>query len=110
MSSDLHGKTITPELRSQWLAERLPRLGASEIAAAIGLNLYDSQLRLWLMKTGKLPPKEQTEPMELGTLLEPAILGLYTHYTGHVITNQQVFFVSQEHDFLSATLDGITSD
>lgn len=108
--NQLHGQTITPELRDEWLEARKTRLGASEIAAAIGINQYDSMLRLWLTKTNRLPPKEETTEMEMGNLLEPVILDLYQRRTGNKITQTQVFCISDTHDYLCATLDGITSE
>lgn len=110
MTSLLHGQQVTPDRRDEWLEARKSRIGASEIASCIGINQYDSQLRIWLTKTGKLPPKEVTPEMEVGSVLEPAILELYQIRTKKTITQTQMFFVSHEHDFLCATLDGITSD
>jgi putative phage-type endonuclease len=95
-------------MREEWLGERAYRLGASETASAIGVNQYESQLRLWLTKTGKLPAKEANEAMEIGSAMEPVILDLYSRRTGNKIARTQVFHVSDEHDFLCATLDGIT--
>src|SRR5690606_13710999 len=57
---------------------------SSDAAAAVGLNPYKSQLELWMEKTGRdadLPkpdPKDTTEPVYWGTLLEPIVAESYT--------------------------------
>lgn len=61
--------------RDDWLEVRRTGIGSSDAAAAIGLNPYQSQLELWIQKTGKgdlLPvvdPNDDTSPMFWGTLL-----------------------------------------
>ncbi|HMY01400.1 MAG TPA: YqaJ viral recombinase family protein, partial [Agitococcus sp.] len=39
--------------RSEWLAVRKQGIGGSDAAAAVGLNPYQSQLELWMIKTGR---------------------------------------------------------
>ena len=39
--------------RENWLAVRKQGIGASDAAAAVGLNPYQSQLELWMVKTGR---------------------------------------------------------
>ena len=38
--------------REQWLDVRRRGIGSSDAAAAVGLNPYQSQLELWMQKTG----------------------------------------------------------
>jgi hypothetical protein len=48
--------------RDDWLEVRRTGIGSSDAAAAIGLNPYQSQLELWMQKTGKgdlLPVRSQ---------------------------------------------------
>ena len=74
--------------REEWLQVRKKGLGSSDAAAAVGLNPYQSQLELWLVKTGRdgnLPkddPNDETSPMYWGTLLEPIVAAHYTKRTG----------------------------
>jgi putative phage-type endonuclease len=56
-------------------------IGASEIAAIIGLNPYASPWDIWLRKTGQAPDVDQTEAMEWGLRLEPAIRQKYADTT-----------------------------
>ena len=39
--------------RETWLDVRRQGIGSSDAAAAVGLNPYQSQLELWMHKTGK---------------------------------------------------------
>ena len=64
-------------------------IGSSDAAAAVGLNPYQSQLELWLIKTGRdsglptIDPNDETSPMYWGTLLEPIVASHYTKRTGN---------------------------
>jgi len=75
--------------REEWLRVRKNGIGSSDAAAAVGLNPYQSQLELWLIKTGrdaglpKVDPNDESFPMYWGTLLEPIVAEHYTKHTGH---------------------------
>lgn len=77
--------------REEWLQVRKKGLGSSDAAAAVGLNPYQSQLELWLVKTGRdgnLPkddPNDETSPMYWGTLLEPIVAAHYVKRTGNKV-------------------------
>ena len=64
--------------REDWLAVRKGGIGASDAAAAVGLNPYKFQLELWLEKTGrdaslpKIDPQDEESPAYWGTC-RPAI-------------------------------------
>jgi putative phage-type endonuclease len=72
-----------------WLTVRKTGIGSSDAAAAVGLNPYQSQLELWLIKTNrdanlpKIDPKDETSPMYWGTLLEPIVAAHYTRRSGN---------------------------
>jgi putative phage-type endonuclease len=65
--------------RDEWLAVRKGGIGSSDAGTAVGLNPYQSQLELWMIKTGRdaaLPqvdPNDEDSPMYWGTLLEPIV-------------------------------------
>lgn len=75
--------------RDEWLEVRKHGIGSSDAAAAVGLNPYQSQLELWLVKTGrdgglpKVDPHDEDSPMYWGTLLEPVVAAHYTKRTGY---------------------------
>ena len=74
--------------RESWLDVRRRGIGSSDAAAAVGLSPYQSQLELWMHKTGKadlLPsvdPNDEASPLYWGTLLEPIVAAHYTKRTG----------------------------
>ncbi|HEY8102864.1 MAG TPA: YqaJ viral recombinase family protein [Burkholderiaceae bacterium] len=73
--------------REDWLTVRKNGIGSSDAGAAVGLNPYQSQLELWMIKTGrdanlpKVDPNDETSPMYWGTLLEPIVAAHYTKRT-----------------------------
>lgn len=75
--------------RNEWLSVRKHGIGSSDAAAAVGLNPYQSQLELWLEKTGRdalLPksdPHDEDSPTYWGNILEPIVATHYTQRTGH---------------------------
>ncbi|GAB2458585.1 YqaJ viral recombinase family protein [Comamonas humi] len=77
--------------RETWLDVRRQGIGSSDAAAAVGLSPYQSQLELWMHKTGKadlLPkvdPSDETSPLYWGTLLEPIVAAHYTKRTGNKV-------------------------
>ncbi|MFZ6675568.1 YqaJ viral recombinase family protein [Undibacterium sp. Xuan67W] len=75
--------------RDAWLDVRKGGIGSSDAGAAVGLNPYQSQLELWMIKTGrdgnlpKIDPNDETSPMYWGSLLEPIVAAHYTRRTGN---------------------------
>lgn len=75
--------------RDAWLDLRKGGIGSSDAAAAVGLNPYQSQLELWMVKTGRdallkpIDPQDDTQAVYWGTLLEPIVASAYSKRTGH---------------------------
>jgi putative phage-type endonuclease len=57
------------------LEARRSGIGASEVAAALGLSPFMTPLRLYQAKRGEAEPIEETLPMRYGNHVEPFILG-----------------------------------
>lgn len=97
--------------REEWLQVRKKGLGSSDAAAAVGLNPYQSQLELWLVKTGRdgnLPkddPNDESSPMYWGTLLEPIVAAHYTKRTGLKVRRVNSVLQHPEHNWLLANID-----
>jgi putative phage-type endonuclease len=97
--------------REDWLEVRRTGIGSSDAAAAIGLNPYQSQLELWMQKTGKgalLPavdPSDDTSPMFWGTLLEPIVAAHYTKRTGNKVRKVNAVLQHPEHPWMLANVD-----
>ena len=77
--------------REDWLAIRKQGIGASDAAAAVGLNPYQSPLELWMIKTGrdgdmpKVDPNDESSPMYWGNILEPIVAQHYSRRTGNKV-------------------------
>lgn len=77
--------------RENWLAIRKQGIGASDAAAAVGLSPYQSQLELWMIKTGrdgdmpKVDPNDESSPMYWGNILEPIVAQHYSRRTGNKV-------------------------
>jgi putative phage-type endonuclease len=69
-------ETLAPASREEWLALRTKTIGASEIAAILGVHPYATPYQLWASKSGLLPPVEETPAMKRGRILESVALDL----------------------------------
>lgn len=110
MLTSLEGTEVQATDREQWLAERRSLLGASDVAAIVGVSPYKTALQLYLEKTGAVADSVTSEAAEIGLLLEPVLASLYARRTGREIVRQQLFLRCPVYNFLSATLDGVTRD
>lgn len=97
--------------RTAWLAERQTAIGASEVPSVFGVG-FETPFQLWARKTGRLPPNDETEAMEIGTLLQSPICELVRRRTTFrvVEAKQDLFLRHPLHDFLGCTPDGDVFD
>ena len=100
--------------RSTWLAIRQKGIGASDAAAAVGLNPYKSQLELWMEKTGRLNTVSDTEqtdeitsdsPIFWGNVLEPIVADQYALRTGFKVRRVNAVLQHAEYPWMLANLD-----
>lgn len=99
--------------RDEWLKVRKNGIGASDSAAAVGLNPYQSQLELWMLKTGrehllpKVDPDDERSPMYWGSLLEPIVAAHYTKHTGNKVRriNAVLQHPDEDKEWMLANLD-----
>jgi putative phage-type endonuclease len=99
--------------RADWLNVRKGGIGSSDAAAAVGLNPYQSQLELWMIKTGrdgglpKIDPSDETSPMYWGSLLEPIVAAHYTKHSGNRVrrVNAVLQHPDQDKAWMLANLD-----
>lgn len=87
---------------AEWLDYRRSRFNASESAAVLGLNPWQTPYQLWMEKTGKSQTKPNAAMMR-GTELEPLARAAYEQETGLVM--QPVVLEAGNY---SASLDGMT--
>ena len=104
---------LKPKSHAEWLKMREDGIGASEVAAVIGLSPWDSPFSLWLKKTGQVPPTEETVAMHLGHLLEPVIAQLWEEETGWKVIKssaKDIIYQDPEHPWRKVTPDRLAQE
>jgi putative phage-type endonuclease len=96
--------------REDWLAWRQNGIGGSDIAAVCGLSPWATPMTVWLDKTGRGVPVEETEPMRWGNILEPIVADEFEEATGLYVHHRQTLAVDDEFPWRRATLDGLAAD
>ena len=99
--------------REAWLDVRKQGIGASDAAAAVGLNPYQSPLELWMIKTGrdsdmpKPDPNDESSPMYWGNILEPIVAQHYARRTGYKVrkVNAVLQHADSDKHWMLANLD-----
>lgn len=95
--------------RPRWLAERQNGIGASEVAAVLGLTEWESEFGLWLLKTRRRPPIADTYILERGRRLEAACAQWFADETGLRLTGTGTWAMrAWEH--LRCSPDRFTND
>lgn len=98
--------TGVDETRAAWLAWRREGIGASDVAAALGVSPWLSPLGLYLRKVGDVPEDEPNEAMQLGSDLEDFVSDQFTKRTGLHVAGAQTWCIHPEHGFARCTVDG----
>jgi len=62
-------EVLTPKSREEWLHLRKDTIGASEVAAVLGVHPYMTPFKLWALKSGKWG-NDETKAMRRGRMLE----------------------------------------
>ena len=96
--------------REAWLNARKQGIGASDCAAALGLNKYKTPYQLWAEKTGIAAPVAENEAMRWGNLLEPVIASEFGDRTGLILRKNDKLFVSNAYPWLMGTPDYFTNE
>lgn len=91
--------------RAAWLEARKGGIGASEIAQVMGWSLFGSALSLYAAKVGAAPPLEDSEALEWGRRLEPAIVEAFSDKSGLMATPCGMLLRSPVHPWALATPD-----
>ena len=81
-------------------------LGASEIAAALGLSRWKAPITLWLEKTGRQPQTVAGEPAMWGNKLEPIVRAEYIERHGVEVHIPKASEYHHEIAWARATVDG----
>lgn len=64
--------------RAAWLVERCLHVGGSEVAALLGLDPWKSELGVWASKVNPTLDDEDSDAMELGREVEPAVARMFS--------------------------------
>lgn len=94
--------SLTPEQ----LDIRRSGIAATDVSAVLGLSPWRSPLDVWLDKTGRAPPVEETEDMQRGTFLEDGARRWYAHRTGAKVAVPGTL-VHPRDSLVIATPDGV---
>lgn len=98
--------------RESWLILRRGGIGASEMAAVMGLSKYESALAVYARKTGceSVDDAEQSEAAYWGTALETLVAQRFTMKTGIAHDWHGKLLCSTTHAWCLATLDAMCVD
>lgn len=94
----------------QWLENRRSMIGASESPAVLGVGYSgENQHTIWMRKMGLEPPRVDSEALDWGHEIQPAILRMFSRRTGIKVHDLGQFTIqrSAEFPFVGATLDGV---
>lgn len=89
----------------EWLEHRKKAIGGSDASSIIGLNPWSSPYTVWADKLGKLPPKEDNEPMRLGRDLEDYVAKRFTEKTGKKVRRENAIIYNEDYPFAHANVD-----
>ena len=98
--------------RQKWLANRKNYIGASEVAAVLGMDPYRTPATVWSAKVHGEPTDNDNDAMAFGRDVEDAIAKLYTRRTGVKLEGDSDPEVIHhpEYPWIGATLDRWTSE
>jgi putative phage-type endonuclease len=92
----------------QWHADRRNGIGASEAAAACGLDSYRQPRDLYEDKVNPTDEELNTIPIRIGHALEDLVLSISAEQSGHEIERPIPLFQSNRESWCLATPDGLT--
>ena len=91
-----------------WHRLRLTGIGASEAAAAAGISEWRTPLDVFVAKRAEIAPREPTDAMRLGNLLEPVVQAEFIRRTGMAIVHSPVGLMRHHaYPWVLATPDAI---
>jgi putative phage-type endonuclease len=96
---------------NDWLTFRaMIGIGASEVAAVLGLNKYETPFSVWQKKVSDEILLEENDFMTFGNLVEPALIAWYNKKTGNSAIKDSYLRIHKDFNCLFADLDGIMID
>lgn len=101
--------TNVHERRAAFLEYRKSHIGSSDIAAIAGLDPWKSAIDVWAEKTGRIPPKEDTDTLWFGRQMETVVGELFTRRTGLQIERPCEVWQSNLYPWASMSPDFIVN-
>lgn len=92
----------------EWLEMRKSKIGASDAPIIMGVSPWKTAYELWEEKTGRKESPIMTPWMKRGHDLEPIARSNFEKLIDEDVFPDVIFH--EEHDFLMASLDGISMD
>jgi len=93
--------------RDLWLQERRSAIGASEVAAVLGISPWATPWEVWADKLGKLEPWEGNPQTRAGQRFESAVLDAAEDELGRLIRNVRIL---ADGTPLAATCDAVVAE
>ena len=91
--------------REEFLAERQTYLGASDMAAILGVDDYKTALDIYNEKLGLVPPFTGNNQTERGQKLEAVAAQEYTEATGRKVHRRSTSLIHPKHRFIQGHID-----
>lgn len=82
-------------------------VGGSDVAAIFGVSPWTTPLELWMIKKGRMKPKEKSNAnqLQMGHLLEPIAAYWYQQKTGNIVTDDTHLYQHADHPYALANFD-----
>ncbi len=97
--------------RQDWLEKRRQGIGASDIAAIIGISPWSTPLQIWVSKTiDEIPEAEETEDMAWGIAMERLIIEETAQRLDASTTVIPILCRNVERPWMLATPDAIANE
>jgi putative phage-type endonuclease len=93
------------QTREEFLDERRHYLGATDIAAILGVDNYKTPLDVFNEKLGLVAPFEGNRQTERGQKLEDVAAREYMEVTGRKVHKRSTILTHPEHDFIRGHVD-----
>jgi putative phage-type endonuclease len=94
-----------PQRSEAWLELRRQGLGASDMAAVMGVSPYKTPYQLWAEKTGMTPEQKVGDAARRGVILEDAVGQYYEQERGVKLRKSNGIVRLKKHPRIMASLD-----
>lgn len=82
-------------------------VGGSDVAVIFGVSPWTTPLELWLIKKGRMKPKQPPNPdqLEMGHMMEPIAAHFYAKKTGNLVTEDNHLYQHATLPYALANID-----